>query len=349
MPSRRGFLSGVATGSVVASAGCLDAVEGLVDDDLPAYANWLHDPAAVLPVERYAVATVDVGAVRARRDDLPEAARDSLDRADRLAESVSLGDLDRLTALGYGVPDAGTAGLTLTAAGAFDADAVRREIGVRDSRLVTDEGSRDGFQLYAYEPSLFAELREHQGPDQPTPPDLTFGLGVSETALVGGVVLSPNARGLAAVRAAVDAHADATEEIVADRYVRDLLVVAGDRELAVVCSRATVTDLAPRVDDERMRELLADARGLGAGYALADERLRVALAGDPAYLADPDRVRSVVEDATDGATGDGTTVDRVGVARGGRVVYADLSVPLATIAAVADGVPVTEPLGTATG
>lgn len=350
MPSRRRFLTSVAAAGVVAAAGCLDAVEGLVGaGGPPTYAGWLYDPAAVLPVERYAVATLDVAALRARRDDLPEPAQDSLGRGDRLTESVALDDLDRLTALGCGVPDAGTAGLTLVADGRFDTAAIRDEIGVDDSRLVTDEGAQQGLQLYAYEPSVFADLRRFQGPEQASPPDLTFGLGISETTLVGGIVLSPDTRGLAAVRAAADAHAGATDGVVADRYVRDLLVVVADHELGVALSRATVTDLATRVDDEQTRSLLSDAQGLGFGYALTGETLRMALAAAPADLADPDRVRSILEDLTDDADDDGPTVERVGVARGGRVVYADLAVPLATVTDAATNVSVTDPLGTPTG
>lgn len=350
MPSRRRFLTGVATAGAVATAGCLDAVEGLVGSGgQPTYAAWLHDPAAVLPVERYTVATLDVAALRARRDDLPEAARDGLGRVDRLTESIALGDVDRLTALGYGDPDAGVAGLTLVADGRFDTASIRDETGVDDSRLVTDEGTREGLQLYAYEPSVFADLGRFQGPEQASPPDLTFGLGVGESTLVGGLVLSPDTRGLAAVRAAADAHAGSTDGIVADQYVHDLLVVVADHELGVTLSQATVADLAVRVDDVRTRSLLADAQGLGFGYALPDETLRMALAAAPSDLADPDRVRSILEDATEETDdGDGPTVERVGVARGGRVVYADLAVPLETVTGAASNVSVTDPLGTPT-
>lgn len=350
MPSRRRFLTGITTAGVAATAGCLDAVEGLVGGEgPPASADWLHDPVAVLPIERYAVATLDVATLRARRGDLPEPVQDGLGRADRLSESVALGDVDRLTALGYGDPDAGTAGLTLVAGGRFDAAAIRREIGVDDSRLVTDEGTREELQLYAYEPSVFAELRRFQGPEQASPPDLRFGLGVSESVLVGGVVLSPDTRGLTAVRAAVDTHADETDGIATDQRVRDLLAVVADHELGVVLSRATVADIATRVDDERTRSLLADAQGLGFGYALGDETLRVALAADPADLADPDRVRSVLEDTTEDTDEDGPTVEQVGVARGARVVYADLAVPLAAVSEAASTVSITDPLGTPTG
>lgn len=353
MPSRRRFLSGVAAG-LTATAGCLNAVEGLVGDDSPpAYATWLYDPAAVLPTDRYALATLDVAAVRETRETLPESADDALGRADRLSESVGLGDVDRLTALGYGAPQAGSSGLTLAAEGSFDTDAIRAEIGVDDSHLVTDEGARGEFRLYAYEPSLFGTLREFQGPDQSEPPDLTFALGMTAESLVVGTVLSSEVRGLAAVRAAVDARVsaadDATGGVLGEQYVRDLLVVVGDRELVVGLSRATVADLAARVDDEETRSLLADADGLGFGYALADETLRVALAAAPTDLADPDRVRSILEDSTDDESeDDGQTVERVGVARGGRVVYADLAVPLETVVDAAGTVSADEPLGTAT-
>lgn len=350
MPSRRAFLAGAATAGVAATAGCLDAVEGLVGGGgRPAYAGWLHDPSAVLSTERYAFATLDVAALRDARESLPESADDALGRADRLSESVGLADVDRLTALGYGDPEAGSAGLTLAADGSFDTAAVRAEIGVDDSRLVTDEGSRDGVQLYAYEPSLFAALRELQGPEQETPPNLTFGLGATDASLVVGAVLSPEVRGLAAVRAAVDSDAEAAEGVATEQYVRDLLAVAGDRDLVLGLSRATVADLAARVDDEGTRSLLADADGLGFGYALSDETLRVALAADPTELADPDRVRRILDDTTDEAgDDDGPSVERVGVARGGRVVYADLAVPLRRVVAASGNVSVTDPLGTPT-
>lgn len=349
MPSRRTFLSGVAAAGLTATAGCLDAVEGLVGDDgVPAYADWLHDPDAVVATDRHAFATLDVAAVRAARGRLPDPAADALGRADRLSESVGLADVDRLTALGYGDPDAGSAGLTLAADGTFDTGAIRREIGVDDSHLVTDEGTHEGFQVYAYEPSLFADLRRFQGSEQSSPPDLTFGLGTTQTSVVVGAVLSPEVRGLAAVHAAVDSHVDERSGVVATQSVRDLLVVGGDRDLAVGLSRGAVADLAARVDDEATRSLLADADGLGFGYALDEETLRVAIAADPADLAAPDRVRSVLEDATADDPDDGPTVERVGVARGGRVVYADLAVPLERVVAASGNVSVTEPLGTPT-
>lgn len=334
----------------VATAGCVGGLDRLVGGGgLPGYTGWLHRPVTETTPDRYVAASLDVAAVRDHRDALPESARDTLDRADRLAGSVSLADVDRLTALGYGAPDAGSAGLTLAAEGAFDTDAVREEVGADDSRLVVDEGTREGFQLYSYEPSLFSELREFQGAEQSTPPDLTFGLAASDAALVAGIALSPDVRALAGVRAAVDTHADSATGVTENRPTTDLFATAGDRDLAVVLSTALTRDLATQVEDAGTRSLLADADGLGFGYALADETLRVALAADPTDLADPERVRTVLEDATDDEGEDGPSVEQVGVARGGRVVYADLSVPVARVVGAGENVTVTDPLDTSTG
>lgn len=348
MPSRRTFLAGV-TGGLTATAGCLDAVEGLVGGaGSPGYADWLHDPTAVLPTDRYVVTTLDVAAVRSVRDRLPASGADALGRADRLSESVDIADVDRLTALGYGDPGAGSAGLTLAVEGTFDTDAIRQEVGVDDSHLVTDEGTHAGYQLYAYEPVLFGDLRRFQGPEQSSPPDLSFALATRESALVVGAVLSPVQRGLAAVRAAVDSRVGERPGVAATPAVRDLLAVVGDHDLAIGLSRAAVVDLAARVADEAVRSLLADADGLGAGYVLDDETLRVALVADPSTLAAPDRVRSVLEDVLDEREDD-PTVERVAVARGGRVVYADLAVTLETVVAASANVSVTGPLGSPTG
>lgn len=346
MPSRRTFLAGLAAAGTVATAGCVDGLDGLVGGGPPAYADWLHEPSAVLQTEQFVVTSLDVAATRAQRDSLPESARDALDRADRLAESVALDDVDRLMALGYGDPTVGSAGLTLAADGRFDTAEVRAEIGVDDSRLVVDEGTREGFRLASYEPSLFADLRRFQGSEQSSAPDLTFGLATSESALVGGLVLSPDTRGLDAVRAAVDTHAGAATGLAATRYVGDLLATVGDRTLAVGLSTALTDELATQTDDAGARSLLEDAHGLGFGYALADERLRVALAADPADLADPERVRTILEDATDDGDDEGPTVEGVGVTQRGRVVYADLAVPVAQVVGAGGNVSVTDPLST---
>ncbi|WP_255197029.1 hypothetical protein [Halorarius litoreus] len=350
MPSRRTFLAGLASAGVATTAGCVGGLDRLVGGGgPPAYTDWLHRPVTATAPDRYVAASLDVAAVRANRETLPDSARDALDRADRLAGSVSLADVDRLTALGYGAPDAGSAGLTLAAKGTFDTAAIRAEIGADDSSLVVDEGTREGFQRYSYEPSLFADLRQFQGDEQPTPPDLTFGLAASDAALVAGLVLSPDVRGLAAVRAAVDTHTGAETGVTDDRAMADLFATVGDRTLAVGLSTALTRDLATQVDDAATRSLLDDADGLGFGYALADETLRVALAADPTDLADPERVRTILEDATDDEGEDGPTVERVGVARSGRVVYADLAVPVARVVDAGENVTVTDPLGTPAG
>lgn len=333
MPSRRHLLAAAGTASVASLAGCLDALAG--GGTRTDYAGWLHEPRGVIDVDRHAVATLDVGAVRARRDHLSGEADDALGRLDRESESVDLADVDRLTALGYGDPEVGAAGLTLVADGRFDVEAIRGEMGVADSSLVTHEGAHGEFDLYAYEPSVFADLRRFRGPDQQRAPDLTLGLGVTQSTLVGGAVLHPEVRGLAAVRAAIDAGSGDAAGLTDGRHQRDLLAVVGDRPLATSLSRATVADLATRVEDPGTWGVLTDAAGLGAGYALGEERLRVALAAEPTDLADPDRVRSVLQDATDGD--DGPSVEGVGVARGGRVVYADLAVSAERIAAAVDG------------
>lgn len=344
MHSRRRFLSGLACAGTAAAAGCLSELDGLGSGSPPAYAGWLHDPTAVLSVERHAVATVDVETLRDQRASLPAAARDWLSKGDRLARSVSVADVDRVTAVAYGDTAVGSAGLTFAAAGAFDVAAVRRESGVDDSDLVADAGSREGFSLLSYEPSTFADLREFRGPGQSAPPDLTFGLALSPEALVGGVVLSPTARGIDAVEAAIASSTGSGSGLASRRTTADLLAVVGDRALAGTLSAATVDDLAGRVDEEGTRSLLRDADGLGFGYASDEETLRVALAADPASLADPDRLGTAVEEALADDGPDGPSVERVGAARGGRVVYVDLAVSQAWVVGGARNVSVDRPL-----
>lgn len=344
MHSRRRFLSGLAGAGVAAAAGCISELDGLGGGASPAYAGWLHDPTAVLPVERHVVATVDVASLRDQRASLPSTARDWLSRGDRMARSVSVADVDRVTAVAYGDTAVGSAGLTFAAAGTFDVAAVRRESGVDDSDLVSDAGSQEGFSLLSYEPSTFADLREFRGPGQSTPPDLTFGLGLTDEALVGGVILSPTARGIDAVKAAIAARAGPAPGLASRRPTADLLAVVGDRTLAGTLSAATVDDLAGRVADEATRSLLRDAEALGFGYAADAETLRVALAADPASLADPDRLGTAVEEALADDGPDGPSVERVGATRGGRVVYADLAVSRERVVDGARNVSVDRPL-----
>lgn len=335
MPSRRAVLLGAATVGSAAVAGYF----GSLGDGPPAYADWLHDPRAVLPVERHSFVTLDAAAVRRRRETLPEQVGDALDRLDRLSESVSLSEVDRLTVLGYGDTTAGQAGVTLVARGSFDPAVIRRETGAAQSSLVTEEGTRGGFRLYAYAPSMFAALRRYRGPDQSKPPDLSFGLGVRRSTLVGGIVLAPDATGLDAVRAAVDARGADEEGIATDRDASDVLATVGDWDVAAGASSATLAALREQVDDPDVQPLLETARAAGVGYTLADETLRVALVVDSSAFDGPAEIRRLAERLAEAPDGEAVEVEQVGIAQSGRVAYADLNVPPSRIASLVDRVP----------
>lgn len=318
--SRRALLTGVAT-SVAATAGCTTAFSG----GDPGYAAWLYDPATVFRADRRAFASLDLAAVRADADRLPEGVADALSDLDREVRAVDVSSIDRLSALAFGRADRGRVAATVAATGEFDPGAVHREV---TAGTVEQVDTHRGLRLYDYAPRFLADLDRFRPPGGDAP-DATFGLGASDSALVAGGALSTDATGLETVRACADAHAGEAPRY-ADEYRvgRDLLATLGDDAFVVGGSAALVDALRTRLPEEQaeVRDVLADVRGLGVSASLADERVSVALAADPTDLVSTDRLRRLLEDS-----GDGVGVDRVTVARDGRVVRADLAVSVAQV------------------
>lgn len=331
-PTRRTVLAGAGAAVAGSLAGCT----GLLGGGPPDWAAWLADPEAVVPSDRHAFASVDLGAVRADADRLPGAVRSGLDDLDREFRSVDLAAVDRLSGLTVGRATRGRLAASVVAAGEFDPEAVRREVTAGSVEQVDRVGE---FRLYAYAPSLLADLERFRTPDGATP-DLSFGLAVSDAVLVAGAALataSADVSGLAAVRASIDAHAEAAPRYAAERRdVRDVLATLGGDALVAGVSPAVVDALRERLPPERdaLRTLLGDVRSLGAAASLADERISVALVGDPSDLLSPDRIRSAIDDDDSDVE-----VERVRLARDGRVVRADVAADADRLEEVAGNVP----------
>jgi len=324
--SRRTLLRGAATTVGSAAVGATAGCTTVLSDGEPDYAAWLYDPATVFRADRRAYASLDLAAVRADADRLPADVDDALSDLDREFRSVDVSSVDRLTALAYGRADRGRVAATVAATGEFDPGAVHREVTAGTVEQVDTHG---GFRLYGYAPSFLADVDRFRPPDGDAP-DVSLGLGTSDSALVAGAALATDVTALETVRASADAHAgDAPRYADEYRDGRDLLATLGDDAFVVGGSAALVADLRTRLPDAQadVRDVLSDVRGLGVSASLADERLSVALAADPTDLVSGDRLRRLLEDS-----GDGFEVDRVTVARDGRVVRADLAVTVEQVA-----------------
>lgn len=324
MPRRRAVLGGAGAAALAGLAGCTQALREAVDRDDRPYGRWLHAPDAVFPADRHAFATLDLGAVRRYDRELPDPAGDVLGQLDRAADAVDLADVERLTALGYGsLP---RVGVTLAATGRFDPGAVRESLSPATGG-VDDLGSYRGHHLYAYAPGFLADLDRFAADG--TRPDVSLALGTSRSSLVGSVLLSPETRAASAVRASLDARAGEEPRYVSSgREVYDLLATVGDRAFALGCSAGTVAALRDRLPDERdtLRSILEDCRGFGLGITLPDTVLTLALSYRPADVVSLDRVRALLEEATDDEKA--PDVRGVSVVQRGRVVRADLEVDL---------------------
>lgn len=324
MPSRRNVLRAGALG-VAALAGCT-----ALDDGPPRYARWLHDANAVFDTDHYAYASLDVPTLQANSDRLPGEFQSGLDRAREFSESIALDDIDRLLATGYGQPQRGRAGLTLIATGSFDTDAVDAEIQETfrpiEDGLVTPEGTHRGYRCYASTPALGRDWAQFQGPDQSEAPDFTFGVGHSSNALVASVTLGLDLNALDGVIAAVDARTGNAAGLTERAPVRHCLSVTDDHALVAGISEAGLATLGRETAGEN-ESALAMAKGLVLGYQLDPDQLRVAFVFDPSELLSRDRLRSLVDDlfGTDEADRE-LDIERIGVARDGRVIYADIAV-----------------------
>ncbi|WP_075936708.1 hypothetical protein [Halosegnis longus] len=325
MPSRRDVLAAGALG-VAALAGCT-----ALDDGPPRSARWHHGASAVFDTDSYVYANLHVPTLRANSDRLPEELQSGLDRARDFSEAIALDDVNRLLATGYGRPQRGQAGLTLVATGDFDADAIDAEIAdtfrpVEDG-LVTPEGTYRGYQCYASAPALGRNWPQFQGPDQPEPPDFTFGVGYDSSALVASVTLGLELNALDGVHAAIDARTGTGPRLTERAPVRHCLSVTNGHALVAGVSETGLATLQQETTGDGERAL-ALAKGLVFGYRFDPDRLRVAVVFDPSDLLSRDRLRSLLDElfADEDEEGPDLDIERIGVARDGRVIYADIAV-----------------------
>ena len=325
MPSRRDVLAAGALG-VAALAGCT-----ALDDGPPRSARWHHDASAVFDTDNYVYASLDVPTLRANGDRLPSQLQSGLDRARDFSEAIALDDANRLLATGYGQPQRGQAGLTLVATGDFDADAIDAEIQdtfrpVEDG-LVTPEGAYRGYRCYASAPALGRDWAQFQGPDQPEPPDFTFGVGYDSNALVASVTLGLDLNALDGVHAAIDARTGNAARLTERAPVRHCLSVTSGHALVAGISETGLATLQEETAGDS-ESALALAKGLVLGYRFDPDRLRVAFVFDPSDLLSRDRLRSLVDDlfADEDDEGPDLDIEHVGIARDGRVIYADIAV-----------------------
>ena len=325
MPSRRRVIQTGALG-IAALAGCT-----ALDDGPPRSARWYHDASAVFDTDRYAYAALDVPTFRANADRLPPEAQAGLDRVRSFSESIAIDDIDRLLATGYGRPQRGRAGLTLVATGSFDSDEIDAEIRetfqpVADG-LVTPEGTHRGFRCYASAPALGEDLTQFRGPDQPDAPDVTVGVGHSSDALVATVALGLEPDPIDGVRAAIDARTGNATRLTERAPVGHCLAVTDGHGFVTGLSAAGLETLQRETSGDT-EESLALTEGLVVSYRFDPDRLRVAFVFDPSDLLSRDRLRSLVRELfdTDGEGGPDLDIEQIGVARDGRVIYADIAV-----------------------
>ncbi|MDZ7746276.1 MAG: hypothetical protein U5K28_07115 [Halobacteriales archaeon] len=321
MPSRRTVLRTGALG-IAALAGCT-----ALDDGPPRHARWHHDASAVFGTDHYAYGSLDVPTLRANSDRLPTELQSGLDRAREFSEAIALDEVNHLLATGYGQPQRGRAGLTLVATGNFDTDAIDAEI--RDTfrpvegGLVTPEGTYQGYRCYASAPALGRNWAQFQGPDQPEAPDFTFGIGYSPNALVASVTLGIGLNAINGVFAAIDARFGNAPQLTERAPVRHCLSVTDDHALVTGISEAGLAALQREIagDNGNALEL---AKGLVLSYRFDPDRLRVAFVFDPSDLLSRERLRSLLDDLFADNDRPDIEIETIGIARDGRVIYADI-------------------------
>lgn len=341
MPSRRAVLCSCGLLAAGALAGCVDVSD--LSRGPPAYSRWVYDPTDRFDAERVGYAMLDVEEYAAARDRLPESVTGLFDRFDRQVASVELGDVSRLTAVGFGSVEAGRAGLTLVAEGSFDPAALREEYRMPRDDEWTALGDRVGHDCWGYEAAFLADLQSYRGPEQSANPSLTVGVGLSTESVVVGAALGTDLRGTEPMDAALAASADpAHRYVVTDRPARDVTDTLEDEPFAVGVSEAVVRSLAAEVpDDQRLlREVLEGLRAIGLGTRAGDDlRTTLALVYDARELASLETVRTVVDEVADGDdVGDDGANVTVGLAQGGRVVVVRTDIGPAELVAGLEGV-----------
>ena len=341
MPSRRSVLGVCGLLAGTALAGCTDLSD--VTRGPPAYSDWVYDAPARFGAERMGYATLDVERFAAARESLPDSVTGWLDRFDRQVGSVELGDLTRLTAVGFGSLDDGRAGLTLAAEGSFDPAALRGEYRMGRDDEWTNLDPRAGHDCWSYEASFLADLGDYRAPGQSTAPSVTAGVALSETSVVVGAALGTDLRGTDPMYAALDASEDPAERyVVTDRTARDVTDTLEQEPFVVGVSETVVEALAAGVpaDQPLLREVLDGLRAIGLGtHAGQEPATTLALVYDAGEFASLETVRTVVEEVADGqdAGDDGARVN-VGLAQGGRVVVVTAAVGPAELLAGLEGV-----------
>jgi hypothetical protein len=341
VPSRRSVLGCCGLLGTATLAGCADLSD--VTRGPPPYSRWVYDPTERFGAERVGYASLDVERFAAARDGLPESVTGLLDRFDRQVGSVDLGDLTRLTAVGFGSLEAGRAGLTLVAEGSFDPGALREEYRMRRDDEWTRLDPRGDHDCWAYEAPFLASLPEYRGPDQERAPSVTAGVALAEESVVVGATLATDLRGRAAMYAALDAAADpAARYVTVDRPARDVSDTLEDEPFVLGVNEAVVEALAAEVpaDQPLLREVLDGLRAIGLGTRAGEEpSTTLALVYDPGEFASLDTVRTVVEEVADGDdVGDDGARVSVGLAQGGRVVVVSAAIGPSDLLAGLDGV-----------
>lgn len=269
---------------------------------------------------------MDVAAVAQYRDRLPDAWVAPVERADRLVDAVSLSDLDRLTVQAAGRSDLSRVAASAVLSGSFHAPEVSRELRERYGGL-RRAGHEHGFALYRYAPDFLADLSRFRAPDQSAPPDASLGLGVRADTLVAGGAIATDVRGIKAVRATLDARADAAPGLLdasADARALAEALVGTDVAVGVALPFGATAERA-LPDQPAMRRVLSQLRTVGAGtvFGADADRTRLVLAYEEGERPELSDLRAVFRKASDRGGIEGG-VQSVGVREGGRVVVATM-------------------------
>lgn len=310
MPSRRQFLATV--GAVAGAAGLAGCTEG--GGEAPTYEGWLYDPGAALgrSFPWQAFLSADVPTAWRRRDRLPEEWVASATAFDQGVDSVDIGDLQRLTALGFGTADTATAGVTV----ALDGDIDPRPVAGEFARgpTVAEHDPVAGHRLFGYTPAFLERVRRNGVTAQGS-----LGLAVAEGRAVAGGLLSPDAHAvdtvatMARAGAGSRAEGESGPEEGVDGPDPDLRsvgralsasplgtppVVSGiafDERVAIDIAAAIPSQwptLAATVDDLR-------AFGVGLRFADTGTLTEFVFAYDPRSIAENENLRAAARKLTD--------------------------------------------------
>ncbi len=315
MPSRRRFLASMgAAAAAVGLAGCSGS-----GGRSPPHEAWLYDPRAALGLDLpwRGFLSVDVPRAWARREQLPEEWVATVTSFDRGVTSVDRGDLDRLTAQGFGTADLTTAGTTVALTGDIEARPVVREFA--QGSTVEEHEPVAGHRLFGYEPRFLGRI-DRNG-------ELTsgsLGLAVADGRAVAGGLLAREERAVDSVAAMVRARAGAAES-EPDRDIRSvgralaasplgLPPVAG----GVTFDRALASRLSGAIPEAwpTLAAAVDDLRAFGVGLRFGPDRTltEFVFVYDPRAIAENENLRA----AADKLTEESDTVDNgvVGVRLG---------------------------------